>query len=78
MISGSYNERSGALTDLLKRRIYVASSWRNSRQPEVVRALREVGHHVYDFRNPSKGDTGFAWSDYRRTRNTQKGASYYE
>lgn len=51
------------MNDLLKRRIYVASSWRNSRQPEVVRALRSAGHHVYDFRNPSEGDNGFAWSD---------------
>ena len=38
--------------------IYVASSWRNERQPEVVRALRAVGHEVYDFRNQ-----GFRWSE---------------
>ena len=44
-------------------RIYVASSWRNRRQPKVVSSLREIGHEVYDFRNPSPGDTGFAWSD---------------
>lgn len=42
-------------------RIYVASSWRNERQPSVVKALREVGHEVYDFRNPAPGDTGFGW-----------------
>jgi hypothetical protein len=42
-------------------RIYVASSWRNAeRQQEVVRALR-ASHEVYDFRNPSEGDTGFSW-----------------
>lgn len=33
-------------------RIYVASSWRNKYQPEVVAALRKAGHKVYDFRNP--------------------------
>ncbi len=43
-------------------KIYVASSWRNARQPEVVAALRECGHEVFDFRNPAPGDTGFAWS----------------
>lgn len=41
--------------------IYVASSWRNDIQPEVVCALREDGHTVYDFRNPPLS-TGFAWS----------------
>ncbi len=43
--------------------IYVASSWRNEHQPEVVRALREVGHDVYDFRKPSLDDRGFHWSE---------------
>jgi hypothetical protein len=42
--------------------IYVASSWRNARQPNVVSALRAVGHDVYDFRNPRPGDVGFAWT----------------
>jgi len=41
--------------------IYVASSWRNAQQPEVVRALRAAGHVVYDFRNPLPGDHGFSW-----------------
>ena len=36
-------------------RIYVASSWRNKYQPEVVAALRKAGHEVYDFRNPKDG-----------------------
>lgn len=44
-------------------RIYVASSWRNERQPEVVRALRASGHEVYDFRNPAPGNHGFQWSE---------------
>lgn len=42
-------------------RIYVASSWRNLRQPEVVSVLRQNGHTVYDFRNPTPGDHGFSW-----------------
>ncbi len=43
-------------------RIYVASSWRNARQPEVVVALRAAGHEVYDFRHPAPGNNGFSWS----------------
>lgn len=45
-------------------KVYVASSWRNETQPPVVVALREDGHEVYDFRNPSghEGDCGFAWA----------------
>lgn len=46
-----------------RHRIYVASSWRNPYQPEVVSTLRSVGHYVYDFRNPSSGGHGFHWSD---------------
>lgn len=52
-------------------RVYVASSWRNSRQPEIVQALRDAGHEVYDFRNPHATGTngngakgkGFGWSE---------------
>jgi len=46
----------------MKRKIYVASSWRNGVYPEVVAKLREAGHEVYDFRNPPSGDPGFKWS----------------
>lgn len=42
-------------------KIYVASSWRNEYQQEVVKVLRELGHEVYDFKNP-EGRTGFQWS----------------
>ncbi len=42
-------------------KIYVASSWRNTRQPEVVEALRARGHEVYDFRHPAPGNEGFSW-----------------
>ncbi|WP_340109489.1 hypothetical protein [Pikeienuella sp. HZG-20] len=44
-------------------RIYLASSWRNPHQPEMVRYLRNWGHYVYDFRNPPNGVPGFAWSE---------------
>lgn len=43
-------------------KIYVASSWRNEFQPNVVFRLREAGHEVYDFRNPPGNKRGFAWS----------------
>lgn len=43
-------------------RIYLASSWRNPRQPGAVRELRAAGHEVYDFRNPAPGNDGFSWS----------------
>lgn len=43
-------------------RVYVASSWRNDQQPDVVTALREAGHEVYDFKNPPRS-TGFAWRE---------------
>ena len=44
-------------------RIYLASSWRNVKQPKMVENLRKEGHHVYDFRKPFHGDAGFYWSD---------------
>lgn len=43
-------------------RIYVASSWKNARQPAVVQELRAAGHEVYDFRHPEPGDDGFSWT----------------
>jgi len=44
-------------------KIYVASSWRNVIQPRIVSGLRELGHEVYDFKNPREGDCGFHWSE---------------
>jgi len=44
-------------------KVYVATSWRNPIQPEVVKALQDQGHDVYDFRNPAPGDNGFHWSE---------------
>jgi hypothetical protein len=46
-----------------RRKIYVASSWRNPIQQDIVLALRKAGHEVYDFRNPAPGNSGFAWSE---------------
>jgi hypothetical protein len=43
-------------------RIYVASSWRNKHQPDVVSFLKEAGHRVYDFRHPGLV-AGFRWTD---------------
>ena len=40
-------------------KIYMASSWRNADQPRVLRMIRELGHDVYDFRNPAPGNEGF-------------------
>ncbi|MGV3705428.1 MAG: hypothetical protein ACO1NU_08620 [Arcticibacter sp.] len=42
--------------------VYVASSWRNDYQQQVVQRLRDQGHDVYDFKNPPSR-TGFSWSD---------------
>ena len=39
-------------------KIYVASSWKNEKQPAVVQELRAAGHEVYDF----KSNAGFGWS----------------
>lgn len=51
-------------------KIYVASSWRNKYQQEVVANLRAIGHEVYDFRedgngwgNGVHGPGGFHWSE---------------
>lgn len=56
-------------------RVYVASSWRNPMQQAVVAALRDAGHHVYDFRNPEPGDCGFSWrqvADAEQLRNPRR------
>lgn len=52
---------STAIKHTIKHTIYLASSWRNEHQPEVLRVLRAAGHTVYDFRNPAPGSTGFGW-----------------
>ena len=59
-------------------KIYVASSWRNPYQPQVVNALLESGHEVYDFRNPPNGSKGFAWSDIDKDWENWNTAQYNE
>lgn len=44
-------------------RVYVASSWRNPRQPTVVAELRKAGFDVYDFRAPTPDQHGFNWAE---------------
>lgn len=44
-------------------RIYIASSWRNDVQPQVVEMVKSIGYDVYDFRHPEGADDGFHWSD---------------
>lgn len=56
--------------------IYVATSWRNLLQPDIVVALRKCGHTVYDFRNPAPGVKGFAWSDIDPAWETWTAAQY--
>ena len=62
--------------DTLK--IYVASSWRNPHQLEVVRALREKRFEVYDFRQPVPGDNGFHWSEIDREWKTWNVPNYVQ
>ena len=38
-------------------KVYVASSWHNEVYPEVVEALRQAGHDVYDFRHQGGSDS---------------------
>ena len=49
-----------------KVKIYVASSWRNHRYPDVIKALRDHVKpelDVYDFRNPGPEKYGFHWRE---------------
>lgn len=41
-------------------KIYVASSWKTPRHAEVVEALRNEGHEVYDYREANKA---FTWDE---------------
>lgn len=42
-------------------KIYLASSWRNKYQADVLSSLRSALFEVYDFKNPAPGNTGFGW-----------------
>lgn len=47
----------------MSNKIYVASSWRNPWQPDVVKVLRSAGFEVYDYREPRAGESGFSWKE---------------
>jgi len=44
-------------------KVYVASSWRNDYQQDVVCKLRKAGYEVYDFKHPAEGNVGLHWSE---------------
>ena len=44
-------------------KVYVASSWRNDYQQDVVCKLRKAGYEVYDFKHPANGCAGFHWGE---------------
>lgn len=44
-------------------KVYVASSWRNTLQPDVVAHLRAEGFDVYDFKNDDGRGEDFHWRD---------------
>ncbi|BAV43902.1 uncharacterized protein SHTP_p010 (plasmid) [Mycobacterium ulcerans subsp. shinshuense] len=49
---------------MVRRAIYVASSWSNRRHSTVVDTLRRCGHQVYDFKHTTAGtDREFRWEE---------------
>ena len=59
--------------------IYLASSWRNELQPEIVHYLRKNGYtRVYDFKRPPNG-SAFSWKevDSNYTHGKKIGADEY-
>lgn len=44
-------------------KIYVASSWRNEFQQQLVTLIRNLGHQVYDFHHPDDLQDTFRWTD---------------
>ncbi len=44
-------------------KIYLASSWKNTEQPDFVGLLRSWDYEVYDFRNPKPDEHGFHWAE---------------
>lgn len=59
-------------------KIYVASSWRNGWQPDVVRSLRHMGHDVYDFHHPAPGNNGFSWREINENWRNWSSTEYLE
>lgn len=58
-----YDNKSTVVEVKKKKKIYVASSWRNLLQPAIVSVFRKAGHEVYDFKNPAPGNNGFSWRE---------------
>lgn len=46
----------------MKKKIYLASSWRNTYHSQILADLKAAEHEVYDFKNPAPGESGFSWS----------------
>ena len=47
------------------RKIYLASSWRNTVYNDILYLLRQVGHEVYDFRNPGAEKKNYQGDDHQ-------------
>ena len=58
-------------------RIYVASSWKNNSHPAIVNHLRNIGHEVYDFKNPPN-KAGFGWEEIDLKFETGGYVDYYK
>ena len=50
-------------------RIYIASSWRNQYQQQLVEELRKRGHKVYDFKHPYGRNDVPVWESVSVTQN---------
>lgn len=53
-------EASGIPSDVIGKKLYVASSWRNEEYEHVIWRLKVDGHEVYDWR---ASEHAFSWSD---------------
>lgn len=51
---------SGIPSDVIGKKLYVASSWRNEEYDSLLVSLWIAGHEVYDWRDPAHA---FSWSD---------------
>lgn len=50
-------------------RIYIASSWKNPYQQQLVEELRKRGHKVYDFKHPCGRNDSVVWESVSVTQN---------
>ena len=50
-------------------RIYIASSWKNKFQQQLVEELRKRGHKVYDFKHPNGRNDVPVWESVSVTQN---------